>query len=412
MTGAPILTICCGALVACATVTCVAQFIGSRGFPLPAIGERMGCVDGLRGYLAVFVMIYHFILYIEVTRLGGVWSRPNLRFFDSLGPGSVNLFFMTTGFLFYPRIMGGFASVDWLTLYVSRVFRIVPLLIFLVLAASALILARMDFTPTEPFKTTIFSMMLWIVSWDHPDLWGFRESGRLASMLWSLWFEWLFYLFVLPVCAIAMSMRGNAPRWAVPVGMVILSIGIKSFHLASLIDFLPLFGIGMISFELKSRRAIAEALTSRTATVTAFLCLIVGALVPSGVARMILHAFFFMCVACGCSFWGLLKTRGARVLGEVSYGIYALHMLVLSILFVSFAEAVGRLKTDALPVLMPIVAIAVLASGGAAFLLVERPGIRSGKALAKMGSFWIRRRLNDLKSARSTWLVADARRMP
>lgn len=383
MTDAAIAFVCLGAFAACLAATYAAQQLGRRGFLLPAATGRLGCVDGLRGYLATFVMVYHFILFIEVTRLGGVWSRPKLGFFDSFGPGSVNLFFMTTGFLFYPRILNGLRSVDWRTLYISRVFRIVPLLIFLLVAVSTLILARLDFHPNDSVKNTALGMLRWIVCWDQPDLWGYRNSGQLGAVLWSLWFEWLFYIFVLPACALAMSLRGRAPSWIVPTALIGVSIGLRRFHLTALIDFLPLFGIGMIGFEIRNRPTISAMLTTRFATLIAFSCLIAGAVLPSGPARMLLHGIFFICVASGCSLWGLLKTQGSRILGEVSYGIYVLHMLMLNILFVSFAGVIGRMQTIALPALMPVAAVATLFAATFAFLSVERPGIRLGKALAK-----------------------------
>jgi peptidoglycan/LPS O-acetylase OafA/YrhL len=327
-------------------------------------------------------MLYHFILYTQVTRLAGVWSRPSLGFFDSLGPGSVNLFFMTTGFLFYPRVLKGLGSVSWTGVYISRVFRIIPLVVFSVSASALLTLIRLNFHPDAPMGESIMAMLRWIVCWDQPDLFGYRGSGQLGSVLWSLWFEWLFYLFVLPACAAIMSIRGRAPTWAIPAGLIVVSLAVKPFHLLPIIDFLPLFGIGMLAFEARERRAIAEALSGRFATVLAFACLFAGAALFTGPARTVLHGLFFVCIACDCSLWGLLRLRGPRVLGELSYGIYVLHMLVLNILFVTFERSISHIPTLWLWTLMPFVAVAVILIATVTFLFLERPAIKLGKQLA------------------------------
>ncbi len=144
----------------------VQPFFAGPGFRCPRAAE-FGCVDGLARVLALLVLLYHFVLYLEVTRLGGVWSRPSLGFVDALGPGSVNLFFMTTGFLFYPRILRGLGSVGWLTLYLSRVFRIIPLVVFTVFASALLTLIRLDFHPHAIGETAIAALR-WIACWDQP----------------------------------------------------------------------------------------------------------------------------------------------------------------------------------------------------------------------------------------------------
>ena len=382
MTLSLIAALCLAGLATFICVTSVGAFLSVKGFPLPVNGRRLGCVDGLRGYLAMFVMLYHFILYTEVTRLGGVWSRPSVGFFDSLGPGSVNLFFMTTGFLFYPRVLSGVGSVNWTSVYISRVFRIIPLVVFAVFASALLTLVRLNFHPAAPIGQSITAMLRWIVCWDQPDLFGSPGSGQLGSVLWSLWFEWLFYLFVLPACALAMSFRARAPTWAIPAGLIVLSIALKPLHMLPIIDFLPLFGIGMLAFEARERPSIAAALSTPLATVLAFACLFAGAALFTGPARTVLHGFFFVCIACDCSLWGLLSSRGPRVLGELSYGIYVLHMLVLNILFVSIVGAIGYVTTAWLPALMPLVAVAVILLATVTFLLLERPAIRLGKELA------------------------------
>ena len=114
--------------VAAALVAAMAtgQVLARAGFPIPDAGKRIGCIDGLRGYLALLVLMHHFDLWIAFTRVAPVWGNSSSQLFENFGPGGVALFFMTTGLVFYPRIERGFQRIDWRATYLSRIFRILP----------------------------------------------------------------------------------------------------------------------------------------------------------------------------------------------------------------------------------------------------------------------------------------------
>lgn len=95
------------AMTALVATTCVADRIGSLRFPLPPRDSRLGCLDGLRGLLALSVLIHHFCVWIGITQFGGRWSEPSSNLITQMGAGAVGLFFMTTGMVFYPRILKG-----------------------------------------------------------------------------------------------------------------------------------------------------------------------------------------------------------------------------------------------------------------------------------------------------------------
>jgi peptidoglycan/LPS O-acetylase OafA/YrhL len=143
-----------------------------------------------------------------------------------------------------------------------------------------------------------------------------------------------------------------------------------------------------LAYECQSLDRLTKIFRSRLLTVAALVCLAVGMTLfhwPYGFA-LPLFGLFFVCVACGNDFGGVLTTRGALVLGECSYGIYLLHGTVLSLLFTEGAALMGRLSTPLLPVLLPPAMTAVAFLTGMTFLLIERPMIRIGKRVAKRWS--------------------------
>jgi hypothetical protein len=70
-TGYPIVTIAVGLILAYVVATFAAGLLANRGFPLPPEERRIGCIDGLRGYLALSVFAHHFIKWIQVIRFPG-----------------------------------------------------------------------------------------------------------------------------------------------------------------------------------------------------------------------------------------------------------------------------------------------------------------------------------------------------
>src|SRR5574337_64431 len=80
-----------------------------------------------RCLLCLAVVFHHFLVWMQMTRLGESWGPPHVNFFQMIGSGAVALFFMTTGLLFYPRIRSGFRANNWPAIFVGRVFRIIPM---------------------------------------------------------------------------------------------------------------------------------------------------------------------------------------------------------------------------------------------------------------------------------------------
>jgi peptidoglycan/LPS O-acetylase OafA/YrhL len=380
----PVAGICIGALLAFASAIGLAELIARRGFPLPSGGKRIGQIDGLRGFLSLSVMVHHFVVWLQITRLGGSWAPPSINFFQMLGTGAVALFFMTTGLLFYPRIRAGFRGNSWPALYISRVFRLIPMSVVAFIFVTLVVMLQTGRGLDADFPG---AALQWITAADMPPLLGYAESARVnAAVLWSLKYEWQFYLVALPVCALLMDLfRPRLPGWALPVAVILIGvIGRKLFPGVGLWRYIPLFATGMLAFEAQSRPEIARRLQSRAATVFALLALLLATALfksPLDLAWPLLSVFFFA-VACGNDMFGLLRTRAALVLGECCYGIYLTHGVVLFLLFTHGGALTDLFATPFLPLLMPLVAVVLVLLTAATYLLIERPGMNAGRALA------------------------------
>lgn len=380
------------AAAAYVSATLIAALIARTHFPLPPTQRRIGCIDGLRGYVALSVLIHHFIFWMQVTRFRGNWEAPHVNVFNQFGAGGVALFFMTTGFVFYPRVLDGFRACAWPAIYTTRLFRIVPLVVASVAIITIIIAMRTGGGLDRGFP---IAALQWITTWDEPPLLGYPDSGRLnAYVLWSLWHEWMFYLIVLPACALAMDLiRGRLPSWLVPVTLLVMAVVARLLYLpGSILRYLPLFAIGMIAFECHRREWFARALRTPRAAIAAALALglgMIAAPTPYTFA-MPLFGFFFTCVACGNDMGGLLRTKSALILGECSYGIYLLHGILLSLLFVDAAQVVGSIAIDRLPILLPLAAVTIVLVTPVTYLLIERPAIRIGRNVSQR---WTRQRL-------------------
>lgn len=364
------------AIVALAMVlaTIVASLLVRAGFVLPS-GPRIGEIDGLRGYLALAVMGHHFAIWLAFTA-GNGWQAPEVAFFNQLGKTGVGMFFMITGIVFYPRILAGIGGIKWVSLYIGRVFRIVPLLLAMVAVVTIIIMVEYGRVPGPGYPLDVAS---WVAGRPRVLMGDALTRKTIGGVLWSIWFEWLFYLAVLPACALARKLVGGR-TWLVPTGLLLISLAGRAAPVP-LFVYAPLFAFGMLAYEVRKRPNLARRLLGPVPAALALLALAITMIFfrdPFD-AAMPLLAFTFTVIVCGNSLFGLLALPGARMLGEISYGIYLLHSIILYIGFKTMPAVVGGQPWLALPIMMAL----VTAITAATFLAIERPGIALGRTLAK-----------------------------
>lgn len=355
----------------------------------PGGGPREGALDGLRG-LAAFGVFLHHAAITHGYLADGVWRLPPSRFFTMAGQAGVAVFFVITGYLFWGKLVRERGRPRWLALYVGRVFRIGPVYAVAILAMAAIVFVRGGGTLAEPAGAVARELARWMCL---GILGGVPVDGdpatgvALAGVTWTLQYEWCFYA-ALPALALGALRR----RWALPSALG-FTLAAAAWRLAGGPTFLGpndavyafLFAGGAVCASLRegglTPRAPATLLSfgALGAVAAAF------ALFPSayGLLPSALLIAGFLLVVSGGDLWGLLASRPARRLGDVSFGVY---MMQGPVLFAAFRPEAVRAAAGASPIAHWA---AVFAAGCALVALatllhrwVEQPGIRAGRALA------------------------------
>ena len=386
MTNFPVATVVIAGLAGMTLATLLGDVVARMGFPVPDERRRLGAIDGLRGYLALFVMVHHFATYLLLSMAGGGWRDVEVPMLQNFGAGSVSLFFMITGALFFPKTWNGIGGNDWRSMYISRVFRIIPLQAATVAAIALVALTRVDGIGNSWISFPA-RFALWLTSYSQPMLFGYRGTAQInAFVLWSLWAEWKFYVFALPLIALAFSLVGaRRGRWPIPVLLLGggMAFGWSGVGALGKLDF-SMFACGMIAL-LVRRSRLAPAFAGPAAAWIAGICLLLVVTLLPGPDRPLPlagYTLFFTCVICGNRFGGLLGTRGALVLGEASFGIYMLHGVLLNVVFVSGGGLIPSIPVAARPWLLVPMIPAMSGLAFLTYLLIERPAIGIGRRVA------------------------------
>jgi peptidoglycan/LPS O-acetylase OafA/YrhL len=357
-----------------------AFFFGWIAVPDPK--RRVGCIDGLRGYLALAVFLHHSFHWLYGLR-DSRFGPPTSNVLANLGSASVALFFMITAVLFYPKVLRRFSDREWLAHFISRIFRLTPLLWTATAAVSLVALIRNKFALASPPGVAILSLLQWLTFYGTPDLFGYRFTYRIiAGVTWSLVYEWGFYI-ALPALSYSFALlRDRVRPLAVLLGFSVyfewlIYIGYDGPR------YYIVFAIGMLVAEVVRNPKAAGLLRSRWAAVLGLAALLaeflLGATAFSALPPILLAVFLAPVVA-GNSYFKILSLKGSVILGEVSYGIYLLHGILLYVVVHLAGLSVGYYG-------IPPLALLVIAVAMFMHQFVEAPAIAFGKRVSN----WVQR---------------------
>jgi len=298
----------------------------------PASQGRFASIDGLRGYLAFFVFIHHASIWYFYLQTGK-WTSPPSAFYTNLGQASVALFFMITGFLFYNKLLDSrVRGIDWGKFFVSRVLRLAPLYLFLLLCIGAIVAYQSQGVLNEPILVIVKSLIKWLsfTILGAPDLNHLKDTWVIiAGVTWSLPYEWFFYL-ALPVLALTV-------RIAPPLPYLLLSLaGIGAailHHVAP--PLLMAFGGGIAAALAVRSTALCRVAATSVGSILAIFCTVAVVLLFPEIndyPQLALLSVAFILIAGGATLFGGLVATVSRTLGEMAYSIYLLHGMLLFVL--------------------------------------------------------------------------------
>lgn len=95
---------------------------------------------------------------------------------------------------------------------------------------------------------------------------------------------------------------------------------------------------------------------------------------------------FFLAVIGGLSFYGTLKSSAARWLGDISYGIYLIHGLMLWIILSTLKnyKTITELNSLIFLAILPALGLLVMILASISYVYLEKPAIKIGRSLPKL----------------------------
>lgn len=349
--------------------------------------DRQVSIDGLRGFLALGVFIHHYFITYRF-HASGRWELPDIPAYALVGKAGVAMFFMITGFLFWGRVLSKQGRLDWKQLAISRFFRIIPLYVLAVGLLVAAVFFKSQWQLNEPIHRIFAEIGAWLL-FGTPDINKLQNTWiAVAGVTWTLQYEWLFYLSLPPFARIL-----RIPVWGrwLLGGIALLLIALAVFPVSAFgLDtrYLAFFLIGALAAHAHRSNLLRRIATGQVCSHIALLALTVlffrhGTV--HGIPQWLLLSAAFIPVALGNTMYGLLSHRSAVFLGNMSYGIYLLHGLVLffvfSLIFPDFLSSNRTFGTFWGGLAGTMLLVLVVSRLG--FRLVEEPFIEVGKRIHK-----------------------------
>ena len=349
--------------------------VGSM-IPEPS-SDRYASIDGLRGLLAIFVLCHHSLYWYQKLTTGS-WAMPSILY-ENLGKSSVCLFFMVSSFLFYSKILAAPSlGFDWPRFAISRLFRLTPLYLiaitFLIIEVAIASHWRLNSTP-QALASSILSWLSFTI-FGQPEINQVKDTNlMIAGVTWSLVYEWIFYA-ALPLLALLSARR-------VPYSALLLSLAVSLFlyrktHPDPMIMAAFIGGI-VAALVVRWGRLNPFLKSAWLAPILVFLTFKSWTLhyKPWNPETLLLLTIVFTAIAAGNSIFGILRKPAARKLGEVSFGVYLFHGLVLYAVFK--LSPLGQLAALHLPSLyfavILSITVLIVSISSVGFRLIEAPAM-------------------------------------
>jgi peptidoglycan/LPS O-acetylase OafA/YrhL len=361
---------------------------------------------GLRGYLALWVVIRH-TLWACGFHYNGEPYRLSLSFLALQSDAAVRIFMILSGFVVTRLLLHrGETPVPFL---IRRVFRIFPAYLVALGLAILCLGTFSEIWPSLPFKSP--HQEIDVANFDYAAGHLTKEvmnhfflvqtvlrgdsNYALLGPAWTLSLEWQFYLLA-PVLASLLR------RWPVAVLCTGMAVTVALQH-ASHYDLMlavygQLFWIGIISamiFDNAGLRMVLATLHPRHMVLLVLLWFSVGGMNGNNIDILVWAVAFIVALreqAGGSGVLGWLFTNRVMVFsGTASYSIYLLHMfcLLLTLMIVAPLASLGQGPYTI--IVFGLTLVTTYCTAALSLSLVEMPGIALGKMVAARWKTLLRR---------------------
>jgi peptidoglycan/LPS O-acetylase OafA/YrhL len=281
-------------------------------------------IDGLRAILALSV-IYHHSLIMYYYCIIGDWQTPPSKFFAFLGPISVSLFFMITGFLFGFKLFQN--EFDLKKFFISRVKRLIPLYVFSVLLLVFVVFYINNFILKEDLTSLFTNILKWL-SFKFVHFVPINNDPRvfeIQSVYWTLKWEWKFY-FALPFLFLL-----NKKVFKRKDILFVLFLLVLFFFYRYVYVFIFLLGV-LAALLYNQNIKLNKTILNIVGILSLFLVFILFDEVYEKLPAMLL-GIFFISIIIGGNLNFILNLRILRYFGTISYSLYLLHNIVIFFIF-------------------------------------------------------------------------------
>ena len=285
---------------------------------------RSGELDGMRGVLALLILMHHCVI-MRAYRATGIYVAPPGDCDNLAGTASVALFFISSAYLLWGRVLHSGGRLNWPQFYASRLRRLAPMYVLCVAILVLIVLAETGFHLRGSVGDLLVSVGQWLAFGFLPmsDINGLRNTYYIQVVLWTLKYEWQLYL-ALPLLALCTT--GWRPWLLYGFALVV------AFKFAD-DPLYAYFVAGAVAAHLRHQPMLIP-LTPRTwgwIGTAALATLIYSFRDVYGLLQVGLLLLVFLGIIGGAGPWGLLRWNALRLLGVISYSIYLMHHMVLHV---------------------------------------------------------------------------------
>lgn len=352
---------------------------------------RLYTIDGLRGYLAYFIVFLHATVWynlVSIQQFKGS-ERTNV---ELLGTTGLCVFFMVSAFLFWTRWLNHHGEIKVFPFYIKRFFRIAPVYYLCVLCLFIAVMSKTNWH----LDVSVFNFIKQLLSWLTFGLFSFLPINGypyttllVMGVVWTIPYEWMLYL-ALPIIGVFSKNIWLSLCFA--IALCILTIMAQFYwkiYFLSANDMMPFasYAIGILIATLKKMKW-QPPLTDLSGSLIMVGCIVVLLTFCHKYPEflmLILAGIFFYCVVSGASLFGLFKLAASQRMGRASYSIYLCQGLVLY-LFSDTIHFTKQLMMRSMWYYWGIFlgeCIVLLMVACCLYIFIEKPSMDLGQAIAK-----------------------------